>query len=234
MRQTEDSLKKTSDAPIVLAMTGASGAIYAVRLLQQLALAGRVVELVISPSGWSVIGQELGQRFQKPMPEADGLIKLLCEFTPTELFTENLSERWGAVPTAAQFDAIHFNGHGDYFCKIASGSSLTAAMVICPCSGATLAGVAHALGNNLIQRAADVHLKERRNLILVPRETPLSSFQLENMLRISQAGGTILPAMPGWYHNVGDLLDLIDFVVARILDHIQIEHRLMQRWATPQ
>lgn len=113
---------------------------------------------------------------------------------------------------------------------IASGSFLTSGMVICPCSGATLSGVVHAAGNNLIQRAADVHLKEHRKLILVPRETPLSVFQLENMHRAAQAGAIVLPAMPGWYHGVESLVDLIDFVVARILDHLDVPHALMKRW----
>jgi 4-hydroxy-3-polyprenylbenzoate decarboxylase len=104
-------------------------------------------------------------------------------------------------------------------------------MVICPCSGATLSGVVHAAGNNLIQRAADVHLKEGRKLILVPRETPMSVFQLENMHRAAQAGATVLPAMPGWYHGVESLVDIVDFVVARILDHLHVPHQLMKRWS---
>ena len=103
-------------------------------------------------------------------------------------------------------------------------------MIVCPCSGGTLSSIAHAASGNLIHRAADVHLKERRKLILVPRETPLSSLQLENMLRVSQAGAVVLPAMPGWYHGVTQLRDLVDFVVARILDQLGIEHQLMQRW----
>jgi 4-hydroxy-3-polyprenylbenzoate decarboxylase len=113
---------------------------------------------------------------------------------------------------------------------IASGSFLTEGMVIAPCSGSTLSGVVHASSNNLIQRAADVHLKERRKLILMTRETPLSTLQLENMARVSQAGATVLPASPGWYHTVNGLEDLVDFVVARIMDHLGVEHRLMQRW----
>ncbi len=107
-------------------------------------------------------------------------------------------------------------------------------MVICPCSGSTLSGIAHANSSNLIVRAADVHLKERRKLIVVPRETPLSSLQIENLLRVSQAGGIVLPAMPGFYHEVRGAMDLVDFVVARILDQLGIEHQLMRRWGQPE
>jgi 4-hydroxy-3-polyprenylbenzoate decarboxylase len=103
-------------------------------------------------------------------------------------------------------------------------------MVICPCSGTTLSGVAHGTSSNLIQRAADVHLKERRTLILVPRETPLSIIQLNNMQQAAEAGAVILPASPGWYHGVHSVEDLVDFVVARILDQLRIPHQLMQRW----
>jgi flavin prenyltransferase len=102
--------------------------------------------------------------------------------------------------------------------------------VICPCSGSTLSGVVHASSNNLIQRAADVHLKEHRRLVLVPRETPLSVFQLENMHRAAQAGAVVLPAMPGYYHGVRSVVDLVDFVVARVLDQLQVPNTLMKRW----
>ena len=112
----------------------------------------------------------------------------------------------------------------------ASGSFLTGGMVVCPCSGSTLSGIAHGSSTNLIQRAADVHLKERRKLILVPRETPLSLIHLDNMRKAAEAGAVILPAMPGWYHGVKSVQDLVDFVVARILDQLGISHKLMQRW----
>jgi 4-hydroxy-3-polyprenylbenzoate decarboxylase len=105
-------------------------------------------------------------------------------------------------------------------------------MVVCPCSGSTLSGIAHAASQNLIQRAADVHLKERRKLILVPRETPLSVLQIENMHRAAQAGAVILPAMPGFYHGATTLADLVDFVVARILDQLGVPHDLVRRWGT--
>lgn len=216
--------------PTVLAITGASGAIYSVRLLQQLVLADEHVELVISPSGWTVLGQELGGDFLNSMSNPDRVLSALLSYRMDTQFSNVDAQRWGPSISAEGYRHVHVNGYENYFSKIASGSAKTKGMVICPCSGATLAGVAHALGNNLIQRAADVHLKERRPLLLVPRETPLSSLQLENMLRVSQAGATVLPAMPGWYHGVRDMLDLVDFVVARILDHLHIEHRLMKRW----
>ena len=196
-------------APLVLAITGASGVVYAVRLLEQLLAQGSEVHLVISPSGVAVLKQEL-QR-----------VVDIEHFEPRAL-----------LPSVdkAVVSRIHYHHYQDYFAPVASGSFLTAGMVICPCSGSTLSGIAHAAGNNLIQRAADVHLKERRKLILVPRETPLSSLQLENMRRAAEAGAVVLPAMPGWYHGVQSVQDLVDFIVARILDQLGVPHDLMRRW----
>jgi 4-hydroxy-3-polyprenylbenzoate decarboxylase len=128
---------------------------------------------------------------------------------------------------------IHYHQYGDFMAPIASGSFLTKGMVICPCSGSTMSAVVHGASNNLVQRAADVHLKERRRLVLVPRETPLSTIQLKNMLRASEAGAVVLPAMPGWYHGVRSLGDLVDFVVSRILDQLDVENTLVKRWGTP-
>ncbi len=216
-----------SERPIVLAMTGASGVVYAIRLLQQLMLAGRVVHFVSSPSAATVLWQELKLKLAgDPHPDMSPLI---------EYYWPGMEERWGNRPTSIdvlQAGKLIVHQYQDYMTPIASGSFLTSGMVICPCSGATLSGVVHAAGNNLIQRAADVHLKEHRKLILVPRETPLSVFQLENMHRAAQAGAIVLPAMPGWYHGVESIVDMIDFVVARILDHLDVPHRLMQRWGT--
>jgi 4-hydroxy-3-polyprenylbenzoate decarboxylase len=113
---------------------------------------------------------------------------------------------------------------------LASGSFLTAGMVICPCSGGTLSGVVHGTSSNLIERAAEVHLKEQRKLILIPRETPLSLVYLRNLRLAATAGAVVLPAMPGWYHGVQTVFDLIDFVVARVLDQLAIPHHLMRRW----
>ncbi len=219
--------------PLVLAITGASGAIYSVRLLQMLLSAGREVHLVISPSGAAVIRQELGIELEVMKSRYD-VTNLLRGAVPThnpavKATQDHLIERSIEAVGVGQL-LVH--GYTDYFTPIASGSFLTEAMVICPCSGSTLSGVVRSASENLIQRAAEVHLKERRPLIVVPRETPLSSFQIENMLRASQAGIVVMPAAPGWYHGVNELSDLVDFVVARVLDQLKIPHQLMKRWAT--
>ncbi|MEQ1828633.1 MAG: flavin prenyltransferase UbiX [Pirellula sp.] len=217
-------MQTSEEMPLVLALTGASGAIYAVRLLQQLCEAGIQVHLIISPSGATVIQQELGLSLDT---RHDGMDALLSYHCPLD------SKRW-PVRNAIQIDAskrlVRLHDHQDFMAPIASGSFLTRGMVICPCSGSTMSGVVHAASNNLIQRAADVHLKEHRKLVLVPRETPLSVFQLENMHRAAQAGAIVMPAMPGWYHGVQSVVDLVDFMVARILDHLGVSHHLMHRW----
>jgi 4-hydroxy-3-polyprenylbenzoate decarboxylase len=125
---------------------------------------------------------------------------------------------------------LHYFHHQDFMAPMASGSFLTGGMVICPCSGSTLSAVASGAGNNLIHRAAEVHLKERRKLILVPRETPLSLPHIDNMRRATEAGAVILPASPGWYHGPKNVSDLVDFVVARICDQLGVEHTLSKRW----
>jgi 4-hydroxy-3-polyprenylbenzoate decarboxylase len=118
----------------------------------------------------------------------------------------------------------------DFMAPMASGSFLTGGMVICPCSGTTLSSVAAGAAGNLIQRAAEVHLKERRKLILVPRETPLSLAHIDNMRRVTEAGAVVLPASPGWYHGVQEVGDLVDFFVARVCDQLGVEHSLTKRW----
>ncbi|MEY4566027.1 MAG: hypothetical protein RLY14_997 [Planctomycetota bacterium] len=220
--------------PIVLAMTGASGAIYSVRLLQMLLAAGREVHLTISPSGQAVIHQELGSQVHLSQFQPQSLLATSWPKLPNLKLeaAEQLVERGNEYANSLKRGELIYHHYQDYMTPIASGSFLTECMIIAPCSGSTLSGVVHAASNNLIQRAADVHLKERRKLILVPRETPLSTFQIENMLRASQAGATVLPSNPGWYHGVRGMEDLVDFVVARILDHIGVEHRLMRRWGT--
>ena len=138
----------------------------------------------------------------------------------------------------AASDAISRLGRLSYFpcngfmAPMASGSFLTAGMVICPCSGTTLSAIAAGAAGNLIQRAAEVHLKERRKLVLVPRETPLSLTHIDNMRRVTEAGAIVLPASPGWYHGVTEIRDLVDFVVARICDQLAVEHSLTKRWGT--
>ena len=225
--------------PLVLAITGASGAIYAVRLLEVLMNVGQDVHLTISPSGAIVLKQELGVHVDLADFQLSQL--LLGEDGSTDSRIGILRQSAGvstgdshvlAVP-AGEPGTVKYFHYKDFMAPAASGSAKTLGMVICPCSGGTLSSIAHAASGNLIHRAADVHLKEQRKLILVPRETPLSTIQIENMLRVSQAGAVVLPAMPGWYHGVKQLRDLVDFVVARILDQLDIEHQLMQRWGDP-
>jgi 4-hydroxy-3-polyprenylbenzoate decarboxylase len=203
--------------PIVLGITGASGAIYAVRLLNVLRTAGHEVHLAISTSGRDVIRQEL-------QIDLD-----LENFDPNQL---RLSNEFAPASSLQPPAPLHFFPHNDFMAPMASGSFLTAGMVICPCSGTTLSAVAAGSASNLIQRAAEVHLKERRKLIVVPREAPLSMAHIDNMRRVTEAGGIILPASPGWYHGVKNIADLVDFIVARICDQLGVEHNLLKRWGT--
>lgn len=218
----------TSDRkPIVLAITGASGAVYAARLLESLLCCQVPVHVTISDSGAAVIRQELGVNVALNGSNLGELLRVSDAF----LSVTNAAPT-NAMRAMQEADAGYLTTHHykNYFTPIASGSFLTGGMVVCPCSGSTLSGIAHASSNNLIQRAADVHLKEHRKLIVVPRETPLSTFQLENMHRLSQAGVVVLPASPGWYHGATTLLELVDFVVARILDQLGIDNSHIERW----
>lgn len=213
--------------PLVLAITGASGAIYAVRLLEQLGAAGKAVHLILSPSGQAVLKQELAIDCDWRNYDPQTLLEAASK---SPLLSRPGSGNQPAPPVAAGQIVAH--RYDDFLAPVASGSFLTGGMVICPCSGSTLSGIAHATGDNLIHRAADVHLKEHRRLIVVPRETPLSTIQLDNMRRIADAGAVVLPAMPGWYHGVETIADLVDFVVARILDQLEVPHALMRRWGS--
>jgi 4-hydroxy-3-polyprenylbenzoate decarboxylase len=199
---------------LVLAITGASGAAYAVRLLDVLLAAGRDVDLTISPAGQAVLREELGRNVA------------LDAFRLGDLLPSDRTK-------SPQPGKLRYYHHQDLMAPIASGSYLTAGMIVCPCSGGTLAAIAHAMGTNLIHRAAEVHLKERRKLILVPRETPLSLPQLDNMKRAAEAGAIVLPASPGFYHGAKSIGDLVDFVVARICDQLGVEHKLIRRWGEP-
>ena len=229
----------------VLAITGASGAVYAVRLLDVLVAAGCDVQLVISTAGQAVLRQELGLdldlsdfRLDSLLPTQADLAKL-PRFAPLRQLIGGDSWQTGAPsaagsaqPTTARPGSVRYHHYQDFFADIASGSSLTDGMVVCPCSGGTMSAIAHGSSGNLIQRAADVHLKERRRLILVPRETPLSLVQLDNMRRCCEAGAVVLPAMPGFYHGVERVQDLIDFVVARICDQLGEANNLSRRWGS--
>ena len=191
---------------LVVAMTGASGSPYGVRLLEVFLKAGRTVHLVISPAATEVMQGELGAAID------------VNQFDPGLLFR---TER-------RPFGGLHYHHFRNFQAGIASGSFLTAGMVICPCSMGTLAAIAHGISENLIHRAADVHLKERRKLVLVPRETPLGLVQLRNMTAVAEAGAIVLPAMPAFYTLPKTVNDMIDFVVGRICDQLGVEHGLLK------
>ncbi|HHB92864.1 MAG TPA: UbiX family flavin prenyltransferase [Thioploca sp.] len=190
-------------------MTGASGAAYGLRLLEQLILAQQQVYFLISEPARLVLDLEMG-------------IKLPAQLTAIQ---EILSERY-----QAKSEQLQVFGSKQWMAPIASGSSVPQAMVICPCTSSTLAIIANGLSQNLLERAADVILKERRKLILVHRETPLSAIHLENMLRLTNMGALILPANPGFYNNPQTIDDIIDFIVARICDHLGVKHNLSKPW----
>ena len=194
---------------VTLAFTGASGMPYGVRLLECLLKAGARVYLLYSQAAQIVAKQEMDLNLPGRAREVESLF----------------AQRFAARP-----DQLSVFGRDEWFAPVASGSNPGDAMVICPCSMGTLAAVACGLADNLIERAADVMLKERRTLILVPRETPFSSIHLENMLRLAQAGAIVLPANPGFYHHPRTVEDLVDFVVARVLDRLQVAHELLPRW----
>lgn len=194
---------------ITLAITGASGAPYALRLLELLVKADYQVYVLISSAAKVVFATE--EQLQLPSGrDAQGAF-----------FTERF---------AAQPEQIIVCGKDEWFSPVASGSAAPKQMIICPCSTGTLSAVAMGASDNLIERGADVVLKERGQLILVPREMPFSSIHLENMLKLSNMGATIMPAAPGFYHEPQSIGDLVDFVVARILDHVGVSQDIMQRW----
>ena len=194
---------------ITLAITGASGAQYGLRLLQCLLAADCKVYLLLSNAAEVVIRTETDLDLPETLDEQQAM----------------LSELFGADE-----DQLQIFTKDDWFSPVASGSSSPTSMVICPASGGCLSAIAHGASNNLIERAADVALKERRQLILVPRETPYSAIHLENMLKLTQLGAVILPASPGFYMQPQSITELIDFIVARILDQLGIEQDLMPRW----
>lgn len=195
---------------ICLALTGASGMPYGLRLLDCLLAAGCKVQLLYSQAAQVVAKQEMD--VDLPSRPADARAALLARFPSAD--PENL--------------AVY--GREEWFAPVASGSNPPDAMIVCPCSMGTLAAIAQGLADNLIERAADVVLKEGRKLVLVPRETPFSAIHLENMLRLSRAGAVILPPSPGFYQHPQSVQDIVDFVVARVLDQVAIPHTLMQRW----
>jgi 4-hydroxy-3-polyprenylbenzoate decarboxylase len=194
----------TATRPIVFAITGASGAPYAVRLLQALVDAKRTVQLIVSDHGWRLL-----------QTESD-----IADVAALQARTGGA--RWDGL--------VKVHDDRDRGAAPASGSALTAGMVIAPCSMGTLAAIAAGTSRSLVERAADVTLKERRPLVLVPRETPLSAIHLQNMLRLTRAGAVVMPAAPGFYHRPTKIDDLVDFMVGRILDHLGVENDIARRW----
>ena len=195
---------------ICLALTGASGMPYGLRLLECLLAAGCNVQLLYSQAAQVVARQEMD--FELPSRPADAKTALLARLV------------------AVDPEKLAVFGREEWFAPPASGSNPPDAMVVCPCTMATLAAIAGGLSQNLIERAADVVIKEARKLVLVPREAPYSAIHLENMLKLARLGVCILPPNPGFYHHPQTVQDLVDFVVARILDQLGVAHTLMARW----
>jgi flavin prenyltransferase len=195
-----------TNGPIVVAITGASGAPYAVRLLEQLVAAKRGVQLIVSSHG----------------------LRLL----QTEMAIESVAALRDSVGVAAWDRHVTVFDDNDRGAAPASGSALNAGMVICPCSMGTVSAIAVGASRSLVERAADVALKERRPLLLIQRETPLSAIHLENMLRVTRAGAIVMPASPGFYHRPSSVDDLVNFIVARVLDHLGVPQRLVERWGS--
>ncbi len=195
----------TRAAPLVVAITGASGAPYALKLLEGLIQAKRSIWMIVSDHGWRLLSTEAD------VPDIDTLRDRVG------------AKGWDQLVTV--FD------DGDRGASPASGSARSSGMVVCPCSMGTLSAIAAGSSRSLVERAADVALKERRKLVLVPRETPLSAVHLQNMLRLTRAGAIVLPAAPGFYHRPTSVDDLVSFVVARVLDQLDVEHDLARRWS---
>ncbi len=195
-----------AERPVVVAVTGASGAPYAVRLLETLVACGQRVSLIVSDHGVRLLDTEMGIGSVDALRDRIG------------------AARWDAV--------VRTYDDRDRGAAPASGSALTAGMVICPCSMGTMSAIAVGASRSLVERAADVTLKERRPLVLVPRETPYSAIHLENMLTVTRAGAVVMPASPGFYHRPQSIDDLVNFVVARILDHLGVAHAIAPRWAS--
>lgn len=196
---------------VTLAITGASGAAYALRLLECLLAAGETVYLLLSDAARVVIPQETGWA----LPEEQVAL------------ADAFRQRFAVTP-----DRLHMPASKDWFSPVASGSNAPRRMVVCPCSMGTLAGIAHGMSDNLIERAADVVIKEKGRLVLVPRETPFSVIHLDNMTALARLGVVILPAAPGFYQPPHTAEDLVDFVVARMLDQLGIAHALGPRWGS--
>lgn len=194
---------------VVVAVTGASGALYATRLLRALLRGGNAVDLILSKYGRYLLAEEMGLR-----PDKESMTEFLLRLYGDEVAAGTLVEL----------------GLNDLTCAVASGSVHTDGMVVCPCSTKTLAGIANGSSTNLIERSADVSLKERRTLVLVPRETPLNLIQLRNLTMVAEAGALVVPAMPAFYQKPTSFDDLGDFIAGRVLNLLHIEHDLFTPW----
>ncbi len=194
---------------VTLAITGASGMPYALRLLEQLLISKCTVYLLISRPAKVVIATETDIKLPS---NNQGL---------SDYLLKKLNQGKGDLQVF---------GQDEWFSPVASGSNAADAMVVCPCSMSTLSSIANGSSDNLLERAADVMIKEQRKLILVPREVPFSAIHLEHMLKLARLGVTILPAAPAFYHRPESINDLVDFIVARLLDHLGISNGLIQRW----
>jgi 4-hydroxy-3-polyprenylbenzoate decarboxylase len=191
----------------VVAITGASGSVYGLRLISELLRSGERVSLILSSAGRQVLNHETGLEWSAEI----------------KVQRQQVQEYFASI-------AVDTLAIDDFWAGAASGSAVADAMIVAPCSMGTLGRIAAGLSGNLLERAADVMLKERRTLLLVPRETPFNNIHLENLLRLSQAGAVILPAMPGFYHGPVTIADLVDFVVGKILDQLNVQHSLFTRW----
>lgn len=196
--------------PVVLAITGASGAPYALRLLQALVALRVPTWLIVSSHGWRLLQTESG---------IGDLAALRAQVEA------------GREPGTFG-DVVRVFDDADRGAAPASGSARSSGMVICPCSMGTVSAIAQGSSRSLVERAADVALKERRKLLLVPRETPLSLIHLENLTAVTRAGAVVMPAAPGFYHRPTEIAELVDFIVARVLDHLGIDHTIGRRWAS--
>lgn len=202
---TETEFEQT----ITIALTGASGSGYALRLMECLLAANYRLFVLCSSAAKIVLDTETGLKLPSSPEKA------------SEFLTEKFNAKVGQIQVF---------GKEQWFSPVASGSAAPKQMVVCPCSTGTLAAISQGMSDNLIERAADVVIKERGQLILMVRETPFSSIHLQNMLSLSQQGVTIMPASPGFYHNPESINDLIDFMVGRVLDHLGIDQKVMPRW----
>ena len=201
----------TADNPqirhFVVAITGASGSVYGLRLISELLRSGERVSLILTSAGRQVMNHETGLEWSAEI----------------KVQRQQVQEYFASI-------AVDCLAIDDFWAGAASGSAAVDAMIVAPCSMGTLGRIAAGLSGNLLERAADVMLKERRRLLLVPRETPFNNIHLENLLRLSQSGAIILPAMPGFYHGPETIEDLVDFVVGKILDQLDVQHSLFTRW----